>query len=139
MKIALRLLCSGLQVLLLAVLFAPSLFGQTQLLTIATGSVLDSQDTQTPRATAKPLTNADVLGMLSAGLTQDIVIAKIAASACEFDTSPAALKVLKASNVPGAVMLAMIQAPTGLRRQELTNAGLSSVTPTDPSSESNKR
>ena len=60
--------------------------------------------------------------MLSAGLSQEIVIAKIAASACEFDTSPAALKVLKTTNVPDAVILAMVQAPAGSRRQELTNA-----------------
>jgi len=89
---------------------------------VFSGSVLASQDTQTPEATAKSLANADVLDMLSAGLSQEIVIAKVAASACQFDTSPAALKVLKATNVPDAVILAMVQAPTGSRRQELTNA-----------------
>src|SRR5260370_23011195 len=86
------------------------------------GSVPASQDTQTRPGTVNPLTNANVLDMLSAGLSQEIVIAKIAASACEFDTSPAALKILKATNVPDAVILAMVQAPTGWRRQELTNA-----------------
>jgi hypothetical protein len=55
--------------------------------------------------------------MLSAGLSQEVVIAKIAASACEFDTSPAALKAPKAGNVPGAVILAMVQAPTESHRQ----------------------
>jgi hypothetical protein len=89
---------------------------------VLSGSALASQDTQTPQETVKPLTNGDVLGMLSAGLSQEIVIAKIAASACEFDTSPAALKALKATNVPDAVILAMVQAPAGSRRQELTNA-----------------
>ena len=59
--------------------------------------------------------------MLSAGVSQEIVVAKIAVSACEFDTSLTALKALKASNVPDAVVLAMVQAPTGSRRQELTN------------------
>jgi hypothetical protein len=89
--------------------------------------VLASQDTQTPEATAKSLANADVLDMLSAGLSQEIVIAKIAASACEFDTSPAALKVLKASNVPDAVILAMVRAPTGSRRQRLTDIEISAA------------
>src|SRR6266851_9734153 len=89
---------------------------------VFSGSVLASQDTQTPEATAKSLANADVLDMLSAGLSQEIVIAKIAASTCEFDTSPAALKVLKATNVSDAVILAMVQAPTRSHRQELTNA-----------------
>lgn len=101
------------------------LFYTVLLLTLClalTSTVLAAQDTQTPQATVKTLTNADVLDMLSAGLSQEIVIAKIAASACEFDTSPAALKVLKATNVPDAVILAMVQAPTGSRRQELTNA-----------------
>jgi len=63
--------------------------------------------------------------MLNDDLSQEIVIAKIVASACEFDTSPAALKALKATNVPDAVILAMVQAPTGSRREELTNAGSS--------------
>ena len=89
---------------------------------VLNSSVLAPQDTQIPLATAKSLTNADVLDMLDADFSQEIVIAKIAASACEFDTSPAALKVLKASNVPDAVILAMVQAPTGLHGQKLTNA-----------------
>jgi hypothetical protein len=89
---------------------------------VFSASVPASQDTQTPQGTVKPLTNANVLDMLDDDLSQEIVIAKIAASACEFDTSPAALKVLKATNVPDAVILAMVQAPTGSRRQELTNA-----------------
>src|SRR4029077_11202728 len=88
---------------------------------VFSGSVPASQDTQTPPGTVKPLTNANVLDMLNDDLSQEIVIDKIAASACEFDTSPDALKVLKATNVPDAVILAMIQAPTGSRRQELTN------------------
>ena len=99
------------------------LFCTVLLLTVVlSGAPLASQDTQTPKASAKSLTNADVLDMLSAGLSQEIVIAKIAASTCEFDTSPAALKVLKATNVSDAVILAMVQAPTASRRKELTNA-----------------
>src|SRR5438874_13074796 len=41
------------------------------------------------------LTNKDILLMLKAGLTPDIVIAKIKSSTCDFDTSPDALKELK--------------------------------------------
>jgi hypothetical protein len=40
-----------------------------------------------------------------------VIIAKIKASACDFDTSPAALKHLKQSLVPERVIQAMIQAP----------------------------
>ena len=50
--------------------------------------VLASQDSESPKVTATPLTNADVLDMLKAGVSQDVVIAKIRASACEFDTTP---------------------------------------------------
>jgi len=89
---------------------------------VVSGSVPASQDTQTPKGIVKPLTNANVLDMLDDDLSQEIVIDKIAASACEFDTSPAALKVLKAAHVPDAVILAMVQAPTGSRRRQLTNA-----------------
>lgn len=78
---------------------------------VLSSSMLASQDTQTPKLNAKPLTNGDVVDMLKAGLSQEIVIAKINASACEFDTSPAALKMLKTANIPEAVILAMVQAP----------------------------
>ena len=75
---------------------------------VFSASVPASQHTQTPQGTVKPLTNANVLDMLNDDLSQEIVIAKIVASACEFDTSPAALKALKATNVPDAVILAMV-------------------------------
>src|SRR5260370_27920015 len=58
---------------------------------------------------AAPLTNHDVLEMLKAGLSPEIVIAKIKSSATKFDTSPAGLQELKAANVPDSVMLAMLQ------------------------------
>jgi hypothetical protein len=92
------------------------------------GAMLASKDTQTPESAPKPLTNADVVDMLKAGLSQEIVIAKINASACEFDTSPGALKVLKTANVPDAVILAMVQGHGGStlpRAQEATNTEVS--------------
>ncbi|MFZ0980578.1 MAG: hypothetical protein WAN23_14355 [Candidatus Acidiferrales bacterium] len=91
---------------------------------VLSGSVPASQDTKTPQApqaTAKPLTNADVLDMLKAGLSQEIVIAKIKASSCEFDTAPAALKELKAANIPEAVILAMVEAPSEVPAPERTS------------------
>ena len=63
--------------------------------------------TQTPAAPA--LTNKDVLDMMKAGLTADIIVAKIRSSETNFDTSPAALADLKAANVPENVMLAMVK------------------------------
>lgn len=57
------------------------------------------------------LTNQDVVGMVKAGLTPDIVIAKIKSSQESFDTSPIALEKLKKAGVPGSVILAIVQAP----------------------------
>ncbi|MHB8216875.1 MAG: hypothetical protein ACYDDS_12435 [Candidatus Sulfotelmatobacter sp.] len=62
-------------------------------------------------STQRPLTNQDVLDMLKAGLSSEIVAAKIRASSCHFDTSPSALKDMKGNSVPDDVVLAMIQAP----------------------------
>ena len=61
-----------------------------------------------PSSTA-PLTNTDVLELVKAQLPADVIIAKIQASPCNFDTSPSALKDLKAAAVPDAVILAMVK------------------------------
>jgi len=44
------------------------------------------------------------------GLDAETVAAKIAASPCQFDTSPEALKKLQSQGVPEAVILAMFHA-----------------------------
>jgi hypothetical protein len=59
-----------------------------------------------------PLVNQDVLEMLKAGLSTEIVVAKIKTSPSKFDTSPTALHDLKNANVPEAIILAMVQAAT---------------------------
>lgn len=78
-------------------------------------SGLASQNSPSPQATASALANKDIRELLKAGLTQEIVIAKIKSSACDFDTSPDELKELKAANVPDSVILAMVQAPNKQR------------------------
>jgi len=55
--------------------------------------------------------NELLVGMVKAGLGAEIVIAKIKATSCSFDTDPAALKTLKDAGVPDSVILAMVQAP----------------------------
>ncbi len=60
---------------------------------------------------ATPLTNKNVVDMLKMQLAPEIVVAKIKSSACNFDTSPAALQELKTAGVPDNVILAMVQAP----------------------------
>jgi S1-C subfamily serine protease len=59
---------------------------------------------------ADALTNGDVVALVKAGLGAAVVVAKVRTSAAEFDTSPAALQVLKANGVPDEVVLAMIEA-----------------------------
>lgn len=61
--------------------------------------------------TQGPLTNGDVVEMAKAGLGTEIIIAKIKAAPCSFETDPAALKELKNVGVPDSVILAMVQAP----------------------------
>jgi hypothetical protein len=63
------------------------------------------------QASQASLTNKDVIELLHAGLTPEIVIAKIKSTSCDFDTSPDVLKQLKVANVPDAVILAMVQVP----------------------------
>lgn len=67
------------------------------------------QQAQAPAA----LGNKDVLDMIQAGLSAEVVVAKIRSSAANFDTSPSALQELKTSGVPDSVILAVVQAPAG--------------------------
>jgi hypothetical protein len=59
------------------------------------------------------LTNKDIADMHRSGLSADVIIAKIKAGPCNFDTSPQALQGLKAEKVPDNVILAMVNAPSG--------------------------
>lgn len=63
------------------------------------------------------LTNHDVVDMVKTGLSNDVVIAKIKTSSCQFDTSTEALKDLKAAGISDSVILAMVQASTKTAEQ----------------------
>src|SRR5215467_13938466 len=90
-------------IMFVAVQFAPCLIAQTS-----------PQKRQEASFTTTGLTNDDVATLLKAGLTSEIVIAKINSSACDFNTSTTNLQELKAGGVPDAVILAMVQASKGL-------------------------
>jgi hypothetical protein len=66
---------------------------------------------QTTQQTREPLSNEDVIDLLQAGLSPEVVIAKIKSTPCKFETSPAALRQLKAAHVPSSVILVMVQSP----------------------------
>jgi hypothetical protein len=70
-----------------------------------------SAATSTPSKAQAVLTNSDVADMVKAGIGAEIIVAKIKAASCSFDTSPTALKELKDAGIPDSVMLAMVQAP----------------------------
>lgn len=58
------------------------------------------------------VSNQEIVDMIKAGLSAEVVIAKIKTSATSFDTSPTALQELKAAGVPDSVILAIVQ-PAG--------------------------
>jgi len=73
------------------------------------------------------LTNKDIADMHRSGLSAEVIIAKIKAGPCSFDTSPQALQGLKAEKVPDNVILAMVNAPVSGKPVATTNAGATVV------------
>lgn len=67
----------------------------------------------TQPAAAATLSNRDVVEMVGAKTEAEIILAKIKASDSNFDTSPDALRQLKADGVPDEIILAMIFANDG--------------------------
>lgn len=71
-----------------------------------------SPSTAEQSADSATLTNKDILELVHAGLSAEVIVAKINGSRCDFSTSPDSLKALKAANVPDAVILAMVKSPS---------------------------
>lgn len=57
------------------------------------------------------LSNADVIAMVGIGLSNEVILAKIGSSQCEFDTSAEALRVLRSAHVPDQIVVEMITGP----------------------------
>ena len=73
-------------------------------------------------AKTEALTNKVVIDMVAAGLSADVVVAAIReATAKQFDTSPGSLIGLKKSGVPDAVISAMINGGTEVRKPPSTS------------------
>ena len=66
---------------------------------------------EVPKPPASALTNEDVLALHSQHPGSDLILKKIAASRCAFDTTPPAIQRLSAAGVSDKVILAMLQAP----------------------------
>lgn len=57
------------------------------------------------------LTNKDIVDMIKAGLSVDVVMAKIRTTPSRFDTTPSVLAELKAAGIPDMVIAAMVERP----------------------------
>lgn len=75
-----------------------------------------------PSPTSVPLSDQDVVDLLRARLTLEEVIAKIRASKCEFDLTPAAVQSLKSAGIPTEVIEVMTQAMESTSANESTAA-----------------
>ena len=60
-----------------------------------------------------PLSNRDVLMMVSKHLSEEAIVNVIKSSPCTFDTFPPVLQDMKRRGVPDAVLQAMVDAPYG--------------------------
>ena len=69
------------------------------------------QQQSQPAQPARPLTNADVQKLVEAKIAAEVVVEKIKASPCDFDTSPEALGRLKEAGVPDSLLLLMVMSP----------------------------
>lgn len=59
------------------------------------------------------LTNKEIVGMVKAGVSDEVIIAKIKVARCNFDTEPSVLAELKQRGISNQVLMAMVQAPYG--------------------------
>lgn len=89
-----------------------SLLITTQALTssIAAAPQEAAKNIQLSQAAVRTLNNGDVVELVKANVAPDAILAKIKSSACNFETTPAALEQLKAEGVPDGVILVMLNA-----------------------------
>lgn len=62
------------------------------------------------------LKNSDILTMVRAQLPPALIVEKINTSTCNFDTYPSVLAELKHRGVANEILMAMVQAPHGIRK-----------------------
>lgn len=77
----------------------------------AAKNIQPSAQTLQPAQAAPPLTNADVLKMVESKIAPEIIVEKMKASPCDFDTSPDALRGLRDAGVPDSLLLVMVMSP----------------------------
>jgi hypothetical protein len=90
-------------------------------------------DQATSHNSSAKLTNSDIVEMSKAGLSVDVIAAKMQDSDCSFDTSPAALVALKSAGVPDSIILAIVKSPHHATPKEVPTP---SAAPTQPGTNS---
>ena len=73
---------------------------------------------QTKSSTDVSLKNEDVIRMTRAGLSSDVILAKLRGSNCKFDTSPSSLVAMKEAGVADDVLMEMVRNPNGQQVKE---------------------
>ena len=69
------------------------------------------KNVQPSAAAAQVLTDSDVLALVESKLAPEVIVEKLKASECDFDTSPEALRKLKDAGVPDSLLLVMVLTP----------------------------
>jgi hypothetical protein len=69
------------------------------------------KNVQSSDAAAQILTNREVLQMFAARLAPEVIVEKLRASRCDFDTTPDALQKLREAGLPDSLLLVMVLAP----------------------------
>src|SRR5947209_9588244 len=69
------------------------------------------KNVQTSANAAQVLTDGDVLALVESKLAPEVIVEKLKASECDFDTSPEALRKLKDAGVPDSLLLVMVMTP----------------------------
>ena len=110
-----RLLSPFLAILFIIHAAAPRAAAQAQEAGVGAAKIVQPSTTPARQSQqeqqSRPLTNADVLKLFEAKLAPEVVIEKIKTSACDFDTSPEALRALKDAGVPDSLLLVMVMSP----------------------------
>jgi hypothetical protein len=96
-------------------------------LSIASNSVTRAQGVASQSSAAQVLTNTDVVKMVDAKLTDDLIVSKIKASTCNCDTSIDAILKLKGAGVSDAVIQAMVESSAAA-----TSGATATAAPSDP-------
>lgn len=109
-----RLLSPFLTILFLLHAAAPHAAAQTQDTSKDAAKIIQPSTTparQTQQPQPRPLDNDDVLKLFESKIAPEVVIEKIKTSACDFDTSPEALRALKDAGAPDSLLLVMVMSP----------------------------